>query len=278
MAAEEFPPAGVDATVPNVARVYDCFLGGKDNFAVDRAVVEASLRIDPDTAKNALANRAFLGRAVRHMAGLGIRQFFDIGSGLPTQNNVHQIAQAVIPDARVVYVDNDPTAAAHGHALLENAETVAFVHGDIRDLDALLDHPKVRRGLDFGEPVGLLLFGILHHLNDDEGPGEIAARLRDVLAPGSHLAISHFHNPGEADPAGAEAARTAEAFFAERFQTGRFRTTGEIRAYFGDFELLDPGLVPLNDWRPDGTEPDLPPRNRPLFAAGVARKPAPSPA
>ncbi|RJL35848.1 SAM-dependent methyltransferase [Bailinhaonella thermotolerans] len=274
MAAEEFPPvAGIDISKPNVARVYDAFLGGKDNYAADRAVVEESLRWNPDAAKGAQANRAFLRRAVRTLAGSGVGQFLDIGSGLPTAGNVHEVAQAVDPDARVVYVDHDPVVLTHGRALLENSKTTAFVQADVRDPDAILGHEKVREFIDFERPVGLLLFAILHHVPDADRPADIAARLREPLPPGSFLAVSHFFDPGPAMPEISEVCRGAERYFDSTLGSGRWRTREEILEYFGDFELLDPGLTLLNEWRPTGDEPGLPPVLHNTFAAGVARKP-----
>ncbi|GIH22383.1 SAM-dependent methyltransferase [Acrocarpospora phusangensis] len=245
---------GIDTTRPSVSRVYDFLLGGKDNFAIDRQVAQMVLKIAPDAPDAAFANRGFLRRVIHHLtAEAGVRQFLDIGSGLPTQGNVHEVAQAVDPEARVVYVDHDPIVLAHGRALLATNDTTTVIEADIRDPRSILDHPDTKRLIDFSRPVGLLLFSILHHINDDEDPEGLAAQFRDVLAPGSFMAISHFQNPGDAHPEAAAHAANAEILFNENLGTGRWRTKEEILAYFGDMEVLEPGLVPLAEWR---AEPD----------------------
>ncbi|WP_043628046.1 SAM-dependent methyltransferase [Nonomuraea candida] len=268
-------PSGIDTTRPSVARVYDFMLGGKDNYEIDRQVAQAALRIAPDAPEAALANREFLRRTVRHLAAeAGIRQFLDIGSGLPTQGNVHEVAQAVIPGAHVVYVDHDPIVLAHGRALLAVDETTTIVEADAREPEKILDDPRTRSLIDFDEPVGLLLFGILHHLSDEEDPAGIAARLIRPLAPGSHVVISHFHNPGQERPEVAEQAATAEKLFNEHLGTGRWRTRAEILAFFDGLDLLEPGLVPLPEWRPEtGDHQAAPGITYHTFVGGVARKP-----
>ncbi|WP_433351335.1 SAM-dependent methyltransferase [Microtetraspora malaysiensis] len=272
-AGQEQAPVGIDIARPSIARVYDFMLGGKDNFASDRKVAEMALQIAPDAPEAARANREFLRRVVRHLAAeAGVRQFVDIGSGLPTQGNVHEIAQEVDPAARVVYVDNDPIVLVHGRALLAKNDTTMVIQADIRQPELIMDHPDLRRLIDFSQPVGLLLFGILHHLNDDEAPEGIAARLRDALPAGSFVAISHFHNPGDAHPEVAAQAASAEKLFNENLGTGRWRTREEILAYFGDFELLDPGLVPLPEWRPGPADQATQGITYHTFAGGVARK------
>ncbi|GAA2864164.1 SAM-dependent methyltransferase [Streptosporangium fragile] len=270
----EQAPAGIDAGRPNVARVYDFMLGGKDNFAADRVVAEMALKVAPDAPEAARANREFLRRVVRHLvADAGIRQFVDIGSGLPTRGNVHEIAQRLDPETRVVYVDHDPMVLVHARALLARNTTTTVVQADIRRPEEILAHPDVRRLIDFSQPIGLLLFSILHHLNDDEDPEGIAARLCAALPPGSHLGLSHFHNPGDARPEIARQAASAEKLFNEHLGTGRWRSHQEIMAYFGDMELLQPGLVPLPEWRPgpdDHAEPGI---TYHTYVGGVARKP-----
>ncbi|MCF6467788.1 SAM-dependent methyltransferase [Nonomuraea sp. MG754425] len=251
---KEWAPPGIDPTRPSIARVYDYFLGGKDNFEADRKVAEEALKIAPDAREAGRANRAFLRRAVRHMvAEAGIRQFLDVGSGLPTQGNVHEIAQAIAPEARVVYVDNDPIVLAHGRALLATNDVTTVVPGDVRRPADILEHPEVLRSLDLSRPLGLLFVSVLHHVNDDEDPDGVMARFRSVLAPGSHLAIVHFHDPGDEHPEASKIAVEAERNFNENLGTGRWRTRAEIASYFGDLELVEPGLVPLAEWR---SEPD----------------------
>jgi hypothetical protein len=268
-------PAGVDATVPSIARVYDVFLGGKDNFAVDREVAAAVNQIHPNGSVMAGVNRALLGRVVRFLtAEVGIRQFLDLGSGLPTQGNVHQIAHAIDPDTHVVYVDNDPMVLAHGRALLADNQTTTVVMADIRRPDEILAHGEIRKYIDFTRPVGLLAFAILHHFTDEEDPARAAAVLRDAVPSGSHMGLSHFFNPGDELPEAAREAEEVEKTFTEKLGTGRFRTRPEIMSYFGGWEMLEPGLVPSGDWRPD---PHAAQVERTLtyetFAAGVARKP-----
>ncbi|GII59054.1 SAM-dependent methyltransferase [Planotetraspora thailandica] len=263
----------VDTTKPSISRVYDFMLGGKDNFAVDRQVAEMALQIAPDAPAAARSNRDFLKRVVRYLTKeAGIRQFLDIGSGLPTQGNVHEIAQEITPEARTVYADIDPIVLAHGRAILAKDEQTTVIEADIRDPGSILDHPEVRRLIDFREPVGLLLFAIVHHLNDDENPGGTVARFRDAVPSGSHLAISHFHNPGERHPEVAEQAAAAERLFNENLGTGRWRTHDEITAYFGDLELVEPGLVPLAEWRPDPGDVPQQGITYHTFVGGVARK------
>jgi S-adenosyl methyltransferase len=275
MVNDEVAPAGVDITRPSIARVYDFMLGGKDNFAIDRMASERALAITPDGPEAARASRAFLGRVVRFLAAeAGIRQFLDVGSGLPTQGNVHEIAQGVDPAAHVVYVDNDPMVLAHGRALLADEATTTVVHADVRDPRAILDHPVVREHIDFGRPVGLLLLSILHHVHDDEDPAAIAAVLRDALPPGSYLALAHFRDPGAEHPDVSAKALEVERVFNQTLGTGRWRRQEEILAYFGDLELLEPGLVPLSEWRPDpGDAPSDQTDTYHTFVGGVAYKP-----
>jgi len=249
---EDNAPPGVDPTRPSIARVYDFMLGGKDNFAIDRQVAAMALQITPDGPAAGRAGRRFLGRVVRYLAGeVGITQFLDLGSGLPTQGNVHEIATSVNPDARVVYVDNDPMVLAHGRALLATSPTAEVINADIREPDKILEHPDVRRLIDFDKPVGLLLLAILHHLNDAEDPAGIAARFIAALPSGSYVAISHFHDPGEAHPDASRKALAVEKIFNERLGTGRWRSAAEILSYLPGLEVLEPGLVPMEEWRPD---------------------------
>jgi hypothetical protein len=275
MTDEEWVPTGVDPTVPSVARVYDWMLGGKDNFAVDRMVAQKALEITPDGPEAGRAGRAFLRRVVRHLvADQGITQFIDVGSGLPTQGNVHQIAKESDPQAKVVYVDNDPIVLAHGRALLADGGSATVIQADLREPNAILQHPEVRRFIDFERPIGLLLFAILHHLSDDEDPAGIARTMIDALPSGSWVAISHFRDPGEAQPEASRKAREVEKLFNQTLGTGRWRSDEEILTYLDGLELAEPGLVPVADWRPD---PDEPPSEQTdtyhTFAGALARKP-----
>ncbi|MGP3957854.1 SAM-dependent methyltransferase [Nonomuraea sp. 3N208] len=270
----ERAPQGIDTTKPSVARVYDFILGGKDNFEIDRQVARRALKVAPDATEAARANREFLARVVRHLAGeAGIRQFLDLGSGLPTQGNVHEIAGSVAPGARVVYVDHDPIVLVHGRALLAVNDTTTVVEADLREPEAILGHPGVTRLIDFDEPVALLMFAILHHLADHEDPGGLTARIMGRLAPGSYLAVSHFHNPGEALPEVSQQAYSAEKIFNESLGTGRWRTREEILAYFDGLELVEPGLVPLPQWRPQADDRAEPGITYHTFVGAVARKP-----
>ena len=267
-------PPGLDVTKPNIARVYDAFLGGKDNFAADRQVVDFALQVTPDAPVGARANRAFLRRVVRYLtAEAGIRQLVDIGSGLPTQGNVHEVAQDNAPQARVIYVDNDPLVRVHAQALLATGPDTIFLTADLREPQTILHDPAVRRHIDLGQPVGLLLFAILHHINDQEDPAGIVAQFRDELAPGSYLSISSFRMPGPEHPE--DAARTAamEKLFNEKLGTGRWRSHEEILAWFGDWQLLEPGLVPLPEWRPVVRGRARRDATYYGFVGGVARKP-----
>ncbi|SEH00708.1 S-adenosyl methyltransferase [Nonomuraea solani] len=270
---EQAPP-GVDTTKPNVSRVYDFMLGGKDNYEADREMAQRALVIAPDAPEAARANREFLGRVVRFLAAeAGIRQFLDIGSGLPTRGNVHEIAQSAAAGTRVVYVDHDPVVLVHARALLAVDDGTTVVEADLRRPDAILDDPEVGRLIDFSRPVGLLMFAILHHLTDDEDPAGIAARMMSRLAPGSHLAASHFHNPGLAHPEVSRQAFAAERIFNETLGTGRWRTREEILAYFDGLDLLEPGLVPLPEWRPGSADQAEPGITYHTFVGAVARKP-----
>lgn len=274
MAGGEPVPPGIDVTKPNIARVYDAFLGGKDNFAVDRAVVELTLQIAPDAAAGAKANRAFLRRAVKYLAAeAGITQFLDIGSGLPSRGNVHEIVHQANPAARVIYTDIDPVVSIHGQALLQKSRNARVVTADIRQPAGILDHPQVRDFIDFSRPVGLLMLAILHHLSDSEDPDGITAKFRDALAPGSYLAITSFRMPGPEHPEDAAATRAVEKLFNEKLGTGRWRDHEEIRSWFGDWDVLEPGLVPVPEWRPVVQGAIKRNATHYGFVGGVARKP-----
>jgi hypothetical protein len=273
MAGGQPVPPGIDVTRPSIARVYDAFLDGKDNFAADRAVVESALQIAPDSAGGAKSNRAFLRRVVRYLAAeAGITQFLDIGSGLPSAGNVHEIARDVSPGVRVVYTDNDPVVGVHGRALLADAATARFITADVRRPAEILDDPGVRAFIDFSRPVGLLMFAILHHITDAEDPAAITARFRGALAPGSYLAVSSVRMPGPEHPRDAEKASEVQKLFNETLGTGLWREDGEILAWFGDWELLEPGLVPLPEWRPDTAGPAKRDSTYHGFVGGIARK------
>ncbi|WP_018658069.1 SAM-dependent methyltransferase [Actinomadura flavalba] len=259
----------IPSDVPTAARVYDVMLGGKDNFAVDRAVAEASLAIMPELRAIAVHNREMLHRVVAHLAAEeGIRQFLDLGSGLPTARNTHEVAQEAAPDARVVYVDIDPIVLAHGRAILADNAGTRVVTADLRDPRAVLDHPDVRALIDFEQPVCVLLAGILHHLSDDEDPGGIVAALRDAVPSGSFFFITNFTRLGDA-PESVELERQLLA----QLGTGRVRTPAELAAFFDGLEILAPGLVPLPLWRPAATIIDASTVDVRFMTGGVGRKP-----
>jgi SAM-dependent methyltransferase len=239
----------LDPAVPNVARMYDYMLGGKDNYASDRAAVEKLIEMAPAVPTFARLNRAFLHRAVSFAASQGVTQFLDIGSGLPTQQSVHEAAQAINPAARIAYVDNDPVVAVHSRALLGGAPGVAFVLGDIRDPAGLLGDPEITGHLDFSQPVCVLLLAVLHFVTDAENPGRLVAAIRDALAPGSYLVMSHGTAHG-APPA--VAARSGEASRVYDNATSRiaYRDPGEVSPFLEGFSLVEPGLVHISQWRP----------------------------
>ncbi|MBN1172699.1 MAG: SAM-dependent methyltransferase [Micromonosporaceae bacterium] len=275
MKHEEWVPPGVDPNTPSIARVYSYLLGGKDHFAVDRAMGDMSLKAVPDGRRSAQANRAFLHRVVTHMMiEAGIRQFLDLGSGLPSDGNVHEVAHAHDPTAQVIYVDNDPMALAHGRALLEDSKASTVIQADVRQPDSVLGNPTVQRLLDFEEPIGLLCLGIFHHLSDEDGPEEVAARFRQAIPSGSVMAISHFFDPGEDDPDISAQVKRNEIVFRLGGGAARWRTRAEILRLLGDFRLLDPGIVPVPEWRPEpGYTVDLQPYTYHTFIACVGVKP-----
>lgn len=241
-------PAGDEHTDrPNVARVYDYLLGGSHNFAADRAAAADLLTRWPDASETMLANRAFLGRAVRFLATrAGIRQFLDIGSGIPTMGNVHAIAQQAAPGTRVVYVDADEVAVLHSRAILAGNDHATAIQADLRNPHDILGHPHLLDLLDLSKPVALLLVAILHFLPDSEGPAALVAELREELAPGSYVVISHGTIDGQP-------ARVAEAMQHYDQTTAPFqpRNRAEILRFFDDLELIEPGLVHVPQWRPD---------------------------
>ncbi|MDP9792535.1 O-methyltransferase involved in polyketide biosynthesis [Catenuloplanes nepalensis] len=245
------PFTPIDATRPHAARVYDYLLGGKDNFAVDRAAADALLAEVRSAEAAARANRRFMQRAVGLLAGQGVRQFLDLGTGLPTSPNVHEVAQRYQSDARVVYVDNDPLVLAHARALLTSHPdgVTAYVGADVTDVAAVLDDPDLATTLDFGRPVAVLAIAVAHFL-----PGDTAHRTmdryREALSPGSYVAVSHF-TTDLLDDAAARRAREAAA----RMRTGVVpRTRAQFADFFAGTRLLDPGIVPVHRWRPDEAE------------------------
>jgi S-adenosyl methyltransferase len=253
----------INTRVPNPARIYDYLLDGKDNYPADREVAQQMLAIAPVTREVVRDNRAFLRRAVRFLTRqAGIRQFIDLGSGLPTQGNVHEIAQATAPDARVVYVDNDVMVVTHSRALLAGDNTIA-IQADLREPDVILGHPEVRELLDFDQPIALLLVAILHFIPDDQDPFGIVARFRDALPTGSYLAISHATRdipvrPDMSAEVMAEMGARVERLYQQTTAYISTRTRAQVEQFFDGFDLLDPGLVEIQLWRPDDPNSMLP--------------------
>ncbi|MEU5877801.1 SAM-dependent methyltransferase [Spirillospora sp. NPDC047279] len=255
----------IDAGKPSIARVYNAALGGTDNFEVDRAVLAQLQEGMPEVLTMARINRATLGRGVRVMAEAGVRQFLDLGAGLPSAENTHTVAQRVDPHSRVVYVDRDPIVQAHGRAILSADDRATVVTADLRDPASILGHPDVPRLIDFSEPVGVMLVAILHHLHDDEDPKRLVDAYMDAVPPGSHLFITHFCSFSPI-------AAAMQEKFLRLLGTGRFRTPEEITAYFDGYELLDPGVVPNPRWRPDVPPPAELTVAQQLHYTGMARK------
>jgi O-methyltransferase involved in polyketide biosynthesis len=264
-------PRGIDPNVPNVARMYDYYLGGKDNYAADRQVAQKVLDRFPEMRDVALANRQFMDDALRFLViEAGIRQFLDLGSGLPTQRNVHEVVQELNPDAHVVYVDYDPVVCAHAKALLPaDWRRTAVVQADLRHPDVYLGASRTRELIDFSQPVAVLLLAILHFIPDSDDPHAVVARLREVMAPGSYLAISHASLEGQPDRVHQAAGeyRDASAHMV-------FRTQAEILRFFGGMEFVEPGLVPPGSWRGSASRStELPVGMVNAGHVGVARKP-----
>jgi hypothetical protein len=262
--------ADIDTKTASGARVYDYLLGGTDNYAIDRAAADQVENILPGTKAMARNSRRFLERVVRYLADDGgIRQFIDNGSGLPTQDNVHQIAQRLAPDSRVVYIDSDPIVVRHQkvNALAEN-QNAAFILSDARDVERILDHPDTRRLIDFGKPTAVLYFMFLHFIPDESDPGGMVRGMMDRLAPGSYLAISHVVS----DEAKVRQQMTEVSLANTRGNFGRIRSREEVAAFFDGLEPVEPGLVDIRDWRPDDRSEEQ--AERWFVFGGVARKPA----
>ncbi|RRO15411.1 hypothetical protein EIL87_15200 [Saccharopolyspora rhizosphaerae] len=266
-------PPQIDTTKPSIARVYDAFVGGKDNFEVDREVLRQIQHLVPEAIQVGRQCRAWLIRVVRFMAGnAGVDQFLDLGSGLPTAENTHQAAQRINSEATVIYVDNDPSVAAHGRALLEENDYTHFAVADLRDPEQVLNQVPVRKYLDLDRPVGLIHSNTLHHVTNGENPAAIVRAYLDALAPGSYLAISHLHNPGDGSEHAKLAAESQERFNA-MMGSCYYRNREEIQALFDGLEMVEPGLVHLFDWWPDGPRLTEPSGGEYNLLGGVARKP-----
>jgi SAM-dependent methyltransferase len=266
MERPEWAPSSIDIERPSAARMYDYYLGGSHNFAADRQAAEQVIAVLPDTRLVAQSNRAFLQRCVTYLAGAGIRQFLDIGSGIPTLGNVHEVAERSAPGSRVVYVDTDPVAVAHSRSILGGNPRAAAIQEDLRRPEAILKHPELGAILDLDQPVAVLLMAVLHFVSDDDRPAGILATLRDSLAPGSYLAISHGTHEGRED----EVQRLQQVY-----QRGGTRVTSrnraEIAALFDGFTPVEPGVVWVPLWHPQfGDDVSQPERSG--LIGGLGRK------
>ena len=266
MQTPESLPTEIDLSRPSAARVYDYFLGGAHNFEIDRQLAEQIAAMTPNLAATMRSGREFLRRAVRVLLDAGIDQFLDIGSGIPTVGNVHEVAQAANPDARIVYVDIDPVAVAHSHELLAGNERATAVLADLREPKLILDHARSSGLIDFDRPLGILLAGVVHFVPDADRPADILATLRAAAAPGSYLVISHStfeDQPQEMLDAQRLSARTATEI--------TLRSRAEITGFFGDWTILEPGVVHMPLWRPESpSDVDEHPERFGAFG-GVAR-------
>ncbi len=266
------PPRGTDLDRPNPARIYDYALGGDANFSADRAAFDALNAVYPDSALAARANRAFLRRAVTFLAQAGVDQFLDIGAGLPTVGNVHTLAQAMNPEARVVYVDNDPVAVRYSRQLLDRDKVphAAAIEADLRDPAAILAHPRARRLLDRSRPLALILAAVLPFIPDDDAALGAVRDLTAALPSGSYLVISHATYDGAAPDTLAQLAR----LYAATIHPLGFRSRAQLAPFFAGFELVEPGIVFTPAWRPDkADDPFVDEPERATILAGVGRKP-----
>jgi len=261
-------PEGVETDKPSVARLYDFFLCGHHNYAADRELGRRLLQAEPNARYIVAQNREFLGRAVSYLTRAGIQQFIDLGSGIPTQENVHEIAHSCDPEARIIYVDNDPGVVAHSKHLLRGNPLATVINADLRQPETVLRHPEVRRLIDLDRPVGLLMITVLHFIPDSAGPYDIVSRFSQALAPGSYLAITHATH--EAAP---DTAAEVVDLYKNAESSAYTRSYEEIGRFFDGFGPVGPGLVYMPAWRLDDVVPADP--ERAWFYAGVGRKPPP---
>jgi hypothetical protein len=266
-ADDDREPPNIDTSVAHIARVYDYWLGGKNHFAADREAGDQAVRAYPDMYMSVRQNRAFLQRAVRYLASAGVRQFLDIGTGLPSSDNTHEVAQSIAPESRVVYVDNDPIVLAHARALLTSRPEGAtgFLGADARDTGTIL--AQARKLLDFGKPVAVMLIAVLHLIPEEDDPYQLVSDLMAAVPSGSYLVVSHVasdlqqHSPGVNE--------AAAALSQLMFQRVTARNQEQVLKLFSGLEILEPGIVPVQDWRPDGN----PEAVRSAMRGGVGRKP-----
>ena len=269
MSTPSWAPDDIPLDKPSPARMYDYFLGGFHNFEIDRQAAQAAIAANPDTPLFMRANRAFLRRAVTFLVEQGIDQFLDIGSGIPTVGNVHEVAGALNPAARVVYVDVDPVAVRHSQALLQGNPNVVVIQADARQPEQILNHPEARRLLDFAQPMAVLLMAVLHFVLDDAEAFRLVRVLRDAMAPGSYLSLSHITIEDQPP----ELVERFQQIYARSTTPGKGRSRADIAAFFEGLALVDPGLVYVPLWRPDvSVDPFFDNPARSLIFAGVGRK------
>jgi len=263
-------PDDVDIETPSAARMYDYFLDGSHNFAADRALAEQYIKVLPEIRNISRANRLYLQRAVRTLAAAGVDQFLDLGSGMPTVGNVHEVARSINPASRVVYVDADPVTVAHGRAILASEPNADYLHADLSNPDQVLASPEVTAHIDFSRPVGLLMVAVLHFVPDTDDPAGIIAQYRDATTSGSYLAISHATD--DYDP---KTMKQATGVYTRASHAMNFRSRAQVQALFNGYEILPPGLVDVINWRPEPGDPD--PYNgdftRYSLLTAVARRP-----
>lgn len=268
MTEQAWVPQGVNVEQPNPARIYDYMLGGGHNFAADREAAEYIVTLIPRAREVVRCNRAFLRRAVLFLVRQGVRQFLDLGSGVPTVGNVHEIAQQADPQAKVVYVDKEPIAVTHSRLLLEGNEQATVLQADLCEPEVILNAPQTRRLLDFDQPIGLLTVSVLHFMPDQQRPGDVLSAYRDQLAPGSYLVLSH----ATADTNAEEVTRAMEVY--RRSGSPVYpRDHNEISALFTGFELVEPGVVNAASWHPESPDDRVPEAEYAEVLAGVGRKP-----
>ena len=266
MQRPDWAPESVDIERPSVARMYDYYLGGSHNFAVDRSTAQAMIAVVPDAPLMAQANRAFLRRAVQFLVDAGIRQFLDIGSGIPTVGNVHEIAQCAAPESRVVYVDSDPVAVAHSHEILAGNDLTVVLQEDLRRPERILEHPEVRKLLDFEQPVAVMTVAVTHFIPDSDDPTGLLRTIRDALAAGSYLVLSQASDEGRSDLERQEAAKVYQRTDSPLSP----RSRRQLTEFFDGFDLVEPGIVWVPQWRPDSTD-GLDDAERAVFMGGMGR-------
>ena len=267
MAEQESAPSGIDTRIPNMARMYDYALGGKDNFAADREAVEKLFSFSPENRDVPRANRRFLGRAVRFAAAQGVRQFLDAGTGLPSQGHVHEIVAETDPGAHVVYVDNDPVVVSHARALLTDSGSVTVIQADVRDPGSILTHPDVTGLIDFSRPVAVLFVAVLHGIPDEADPAGIVRAFGGRMSAGSYLILSHLTSEGHPP----ELVAQKEEIFARSNAPVSYRSRAEILRMFSGFDLVEPGLTAVTQWRGDDLDRQLDAAGQ-WWLGGVGRK------